>query len=102
MVAGALLRGPADDRSPQEWARGLGVSPRTISRAFRSSTGLSSAQWRRSLRVHRALALLGKGHEVQEVAERLGCARTSTFIDAFRRVMGTTPGGYVGSLRADR
>ncbi|WP_233617348.1 helix-turn-helix transcriptional regulator [Actinomadura sp. WAC 06369] len=99
MVAEALLRDPADDRSLEEWARDLDVSPRTISRAFRAATGLSFAQWRRSLRIHRALALLGEGCEVQDVAERLGYAQTSTFIDAFRRVMGTTPGAYVGASR---
>ncbi len=78
VVAEALLRDPADDRSLEEWARDLDVSPRTISRAFRAATGLSFAQWRRSLRIHRALALLGEGCEVQDVAERLGYAQTST------------------------
>ncbi|MFV2174023.1 AraC family transcriptional regulator [Actinomadura sp. LOL_016] len=99
VIAETLLRDPADDRSLEEWARDLDVSPRTISRAFRSATGLSFAQWRRSLRIHRALTLLSEGCEVQEVSERLGYAQTSTFIDAFRRVMGTTPGTYVSRDR---
>ncbi len=100
VIADALLRDPADDRSLEEWARDLGVSPRTISRAFRTATGLSFAQWRQSLRIHRALLLLGEGCEVQDAAELLGYAQTSTFIDAFRRVMGTTPGTYFGPSRA--
>ncbi|MBR8740773.1 AraC family transcriptional regulator [Nocardiopsis sp. MG754419] len=99
-VAEALMEDPSDDRSLEEWARDLGVSPRTISRAFRAATGLSFAQWRQSLRIHRALTLLNEGREVQETADLLGYAQTSTFIDAFRRVMGTTPGSYVGSARA--
>lgn len=98
-VVEALLADPADARSLDEWARELGVSARTVSRAFRSATGLSFAQWRRSLRVHRALTLLGEGHEVQDAAELLGYAQTSTFIDAFRRVMGATPGAYTGAAR---
>ncbi|CAL9618965.1 HTH-type transcriptional regulator NimR [Nocardiopsis dassonvillei] len=98
-IARALLDDPADDRSLEEWARDRGTSARTVSRAFRAATGLSFAQWRRSLRVHRALALLSEGHEVQDVAELLGYAQTSTFIDAFRRVMGTTPGAYFGAPR---
>jgi AraC-like DNA-binding protein/mannose-6-phosphate isomerase-like protein (cupin superfamily) len=99
-VAEALLADPGDDRSLEEWARGLGVSPRTVSRSFRAGTGLSFGQWRQSLRIHRALALLNEGHEVQETADLLGYAQTSTFIDAFRRVMGTTPGAYPGVRRA--
>ena len=104
VIAEALLRDPTDDRSLEEWARDLGVSPRTISRAFRTATGLSFAQWRQSLRIHRALTLLSEGCEVQDASERLGYAQTSTFIDAFRRVMGTTPGTYFGASRtaADR
>ncbi|MFE1168057.1 helix-turn-helix domain-containing protein [Nocardiopsis sp. NPDC058789] len=98
-IAEALMEDPSDDRSLEEWARDLDTSPRTISRVFRASTGLSFAQWRQSLRVHRALALLGEGHEVQEVSELLGYAQTSTFIDAFRRVMGTTPGAFTGGPR---
>ncbi|MGC5413040.1 helix-turn-helix domain-containing protein, partial [Streptomyces sp. DT225] len=54
-IAEALLDDPADGRSLEEWARGLGTSERTITRAFRRSTGLSFAQWRQMLRVHRAL-----------------------------------------------
>ncbi|MBE1530430.1 helix-turn-helix transcriptional regulator [Actinomadura algeriensis] len=99
VIAEALLRDPADARSLEEWARELHVSPRTISRAFRAATGLPFAQWRASLRVHRALTLLGEGHEVQDVSERLGYAQTSTFIDAFRRLMGVTPGVYVATAR---
>ncbi|MBQ1081413.1 helix-turn-helix domain-containing protein [Nocardiopsis sp. B62] len=98
-IAEALMADPSDDRSLEEWARGLGTSPRTITRVFRASTGLSFAQWRQSLRVHRALSLLSEGNEVQEVSELLGYAQTSTFIDAFRRVMGTTPGAFTGHSR---
>jgi AraC-like DNA-binding protein len=91
-IATALLADPADGRALDGWARELGVSERTITRAFRASTGLSFAQWRRTLRIHTALTLLAEGCDVRESAERLGYAQPSTFIDAFRRVMGTTPG----------
>lgn len=93
-IVEALLGDPADARSLEEWALALGASERTITRAFRGTTGLSFAQWRQALRVHRALALLSDGSTVQEAAERLGYAHTSTFIDAFRRVMGATPGTF--------
>ncbi|MFJ2212015.1 helix-turn-helix domain-containing protein [Streptomyces sp. NPDC101062] len=96
-IAEALLDDPADCRSLDEWARALGVSDRTITRAFRHATGLSFARWRQVLRVHRALTLLSEGLDVQTVSETLGYAQPSTFIAAFRRVTGTTPGAFFGA-----
>ncbi|MEU0300174.1 AraC family transcriptional regulator [Streptomyces sp. NPDC006175] len=93
-IAEALLEDPADPRSLEEWARRLGISDRTVTRAFRHATGLSFAQWRQVLRVHRALTLLSEGLDVATVSESLGYAQPSTFIASFRRVMGTTPGAY--------
>ncbi|WP_320778128.1 AraC family transcriptional regulator [Streptomyces sp. CRN 30] len=94
-VAEALLDDPADGRSLEEWARWLGISDRTVTRAFRHATGLSFAQWRQALRVHRALALLAEGLDVTTVSETLGYAQPSTFIAAFRRITGTTPGAFL-------
>ncbi|MFJ9249054.1 helix-turn-helix domain-containing protein [Streptomyces sp. NPDC101776] len=96
-IAEALLDDPSDDRSLEEWARWLGVSDRTVTRAFRTATGLSFAQWRQMLRVHQALALLSEGLDVMTVSETLGYAQPSSFIAAFRRVMGTTPGAFFGA-----
>ncbi|MFG2227912.1 helix-turn-helix domain-containing protein [Streptomyces sp. NPDC048644] len=93
-IAEALLDDPADGRSLEEWARWLGVSDRTVTRAFRHATGLSFAQWRQVLRTHRALLLLSEGFDVMTVSETLGYAQPSSFIAAFRRVMGTTPGAF--------
>ncbi|AXG76767.1 helix-turn-helix domain-containing protein [Streptomyces paludis] len=93
-ITEALLDDPADHRSLDEWARALNTSDRTITRAFRHATGLSFAQWRQALRVHWALTMLSEGHDVQTVSETLGYAQPSTFIAAFRRVMGTTPGAF--------
>lgn len=99
-IAEILLADPADRRSLEEWARDRGSSVRTIARAFRTSTGLSFAQWRQSLRIHHALTLLAEGREVRETSDLLGYAQPSTFIDAFRRVMGATPGAYLEGLSA--
>lgn len=99
VIAEALLRDPADGRSLEEWARVLDISDRTITRAFRQCTGLSFTQWRQTLRVHRALALLSEGCEVRGVAEDLGYAQPSTFIAAFRRAVGTTPGAFFDSAQ---
>ncbi|WP_440710893.1 helix-turn-helix domain-containing protein [Herbiconiux sp. YIM B11900] len=93
-IAEALLADPGDERDLGAWARELGVSERTITRAFRTSTGLSFASWRQALRTHRGLALLAEGLDVRAVSDHLGYGHPSTFIAAFRRVMGTTPGAY--------
>lgn len=95
-IARTLLEDPADDRGLREWADHLGLSDRTVTRAFRSATGMSFAQWRQALRVHVALALLSEGADVRSVSERLGYAQPSTFIAAFRRVMNVTPGQMSG------
>jgi AraC-like DNA-binding protein/quercetin dioxygenase-like cupin family protein len=91
-IATALLADPADDRGLDEWARTLGISERTVTRAFRAATGLSFVQWRQALRVHTALTLLAEGHDVAGTSRRLGYAQPSTFIEAFRGIVGTTPG----------
>ncbi|MCY1136689.1 AraC family transcriptional regulator [Actinoplanes sp. Pm04-4] len=97
-IAEALLADPADDRGLLEWANELGLSDRTITRAFREATGLSFAQWRQALRVHEALKLLSDGVDVQGVSERLGYSQPSTFIAAFRRVMKVTPGALMSEI----
>lgn len=96
-IAEALLADPADDRGLEEWSAALGISDRTITRAFRRTTGLSFAQWRRALRVQHALTLLGDGWDVRSTSEELGYAQPSTFIAAFRQVMGRTPGAFAVS-----
>jgi AraC-like DNA-binding protein/mannose-6-phosphate isomerase-like protein (cupin superfamily) len=101
-IAEALLDNPADNRALDDWARTLGMSERTVTRVFRHTTGLSFAQWRQVLRVHRALTLLSDGYEVQAASEVLGYAQPSTFIDAFRRVMGTTPGAFIAAAQVPR
>lgn len=99
-IAEALLDDPGDGRSLEVWARELGISDRTITRAFRHATGLSFAQWRQMLRAHRALTLLSGGCDVMTVSEMLGYAQPSSFIAAFRRVMGTTPGAFFDAADA--
>lgn len=100
-IVSALLDDPTDDRALSDWAELLGISERTVTRLFRTHTGLSFMQWRQVLRVHRALSLLAEGLPVQEVAELMGYAQSSTFIASFKRVMGTTPGAYLAARGTD-
>lgn len=93
-IVEAIDADPGDPRSLADWADALGVSPRTITRAFRSETGLSFGRWVAAVRAQRAAILLGNGLELGEVAEQMGYHSVSAFGAAFRRVMGATPGTF--------
>lgn len=93
-VARVLLADPADDRELAVFAAEIGVSERTLSRAFRAGTGLTFRQWRTRLRLHTAAGLLSEGEAVGEAARRVGYRNTSSFIVAFTDGLGQTPGRY--------
>lgn len=92
----ALVRGvledPADDRSLEQWAAHLNLSPRTVTRAFAAEVTMGFAQWRRVVRMHVAYGLLADGMTVTSAGRRVGYGTPSAFVAAFRRVMGHTPG----------
>ncbi|MDR2372802.1 MAG: AraC family transcriptional regulator [Bifidobacteriaceae bacterium] len=87
---------PADARTLADWARELGVSSRTVTRAFRVETGLGFADWQAAFRAQQAALLLGGGLAVDEVAELVGYRSASAFGVAFRRVTGMSPGRFRG------
>jgi AraC-like DNA-binding protein len=91
------------DREPEGDARG-GAGPareseRTLSRLFREELGMTYPQWRRNLRLLRAAILLCSGASVTTAARECGWGTTSSFIEAFRRSMGQTPGAYQAGAR---
>lgn len=93
-IAEALTLEPGDRRSLDEWAESLEFSSKTLARIFQNETGMSFHGWRQRVRVQSALEQLSNGSSVAVVARTLGYAQTSTFIDAFRRVLNVTPGQY--------
>jgi len=93
-IVDALEADPGDPRSLTEWAARLGVSERTITRAFRAGTGLSFGAWQAAFRAQQAALLLGGGMSVDEVAARVGYSSASAFGAAFRRTTGLTPGRF--------
>lgn len=97
-VAEALVADPADGRSLAEWGRDVGASDRTLTRAFVRETGLRFDEWRTRARVTAAVQLLATGVPVARVATDVGYATSSAFGAAFRRVTGTTPSAYFGSV----
>jgi AraC-like DNA-binding protein len=99
-IAFALLEKPEDNRSLDEWALWAGLSPRSLSRLFRSETALSFAQWRQLARLSRGLERLADGEPVSAVADALGYASVSAFVAMFRRSFGQPPARYFATQAA--
>ena len=97
-IVAAVRRDPADRRTLDAWSTTLGVSARTLTRAFRAETGLGFARWVARVRAHHALGLIASGVPLEEVAEATGYGSISAFGAAFRRETGRTP----GSVAAER
>lgn len=94
--AAQLLRAdPAID--PDEVARAVGTSRRTLERRFRADTGSALGQWRQRAQALRAMELLAEGMSVTETGAAVGYATTSAFVAAFRRLLGTTPRRFAHS-----
>lgn len=91
----ALYADPADPRGPREWGRELGMSERTLARRFEAEVGVSFRDWRRRLRLFKAIELLGGGLDVTRTAMNLGYGSTSAFVYAFRTEMGRSPQAYM-------
>ncbi|WP_320777193.1 AraC family transcriptional regulator [Streptomyces sp. CRN 30] len=96
-IAEAVRENPGDLRTLTDWAAELGVSPRTITRAFNAETGTSFARWIAAVRAQHAVALLTRGWDVEAVAEQVGYRSASAFGVAFRRTTGLTPGMFRAS-----
>lgn len=94
-VCETLYHHPADSRSPEDWGRQLGMSGRTLARKFVAETGLTLRDWRRRLKLFRAIELLESGADVTGTALELGYSSTSAFIFAFRMEMHCSPMAYV-------
>lgn len=98
-VARILSEDPAGGGSLADLGRAIGASPRTLSRLLHDELGMTFYEWRTQLRIYRALILLADGHDVTYVANACGWANPSSFIAAFREIIGTTPGRHRGGRR---
>lgn len=91
-VAAALAGDPADTPRATDLATELGVSTRTLERAFVIDANMNLGEWRQRSRIARAIALLAGGSDVKDVALEVGYATPSAFVTAFKRYVGMTPG----------
>jgi len=91
-IAAALSDAPGDERTLEAWATELGVSARTLARAFERQAGITFSAYRRQVRLKAALVRLAEGEAATTVGLDLGFGAASNFIRAFRAATGVTPG----------
>ncbi|HEY6501093.1 MAG TPA: helix-turn-helix transcriptional regulator [Streptosporangiaceae bacterium] len=98
----ALLReDPGNPATLAELGRRAGASARTLSRLFDRELAMSFHRWRTQLRIHHALVLLAAGTSVTDTAIECGWSNPSSFIEAFARAVGQTPGRYQVTLERE-
>jgi AraC-like DNA-binding protein len=78
-------------------ASDLQVSPRHLRRAL-TQEGTSFRRLNEEVRLAKAQELLARGTQVQQVAEALGYASSSSFVHAFKRWTPTTPGRHKAGI----
>ena len=85
----------AANRTRDDYATVVGISPRSLSRLFRSELGVGFASWRRRARLLSALARLQSGESITSVALGLGYESPSAFTAMFKRELGMLPSRYL-------
>jgi AraC-like DNA-binding protein len=98
-VAQALLSDQTNCPSLRTLCASIGVSVRTIERAFQREVRMNFESWRRQARLMKAIELLVGGRAVKEVAFEVGYRQTSAFVAMFRQTFGTTPKAWALALR---
>ncbi|WP_244493105.1 MULTISPECIES: helix-turn-helix domain-containing protein [unclassified Aureimonas] len=78
---------PATDLDIDAWADRLGMSRRTLTRRFRTETGMSFVEWRRRLRVAHVMRLKAEGERLEDIAERVGYRSVSALRAALREAL---------------
>ncbi len=97
-VTQAVLKNPAQSQTLAGLCAQVGVSVRTIERAFRRDVGTDFESWRRQVRLMKAVELLVAGCSVKQVAFGVGYRQCSAFVKAFSRTFGTTPKVWILEL----
>lgn len=71
-IAEAVRADPGNLRTLTDWASALGVSTRTITRAFHTEPGAGFARRVAAVRAQHAVTLLSRGWDIESVAEQVG------------------------------
>jgi AraC-like DNA-binding protein len=97
-VAKALMAEPAQSARLAPLCRKAGISVRTMERVYLREVGMSFDDWRRQVRLMKAVELLVSGCAVKDAAARVGYRQASSFVEMFRQTMGTTPKVWAAAL----
>lgn len=89
-----LLEAPENEFGLERLAVEVGSSLRNIQRLFQAELGISVSQYRNKARMLRAIQLLSNEQSVTSTALKLGFENPSSFIYAFRKFFGQTPGQF--------
>lgn len=90
----AIARDITRNVSLSELAEQAECSPFALCRAFHTLTGMTTTEYRQSLRLRSALELLRGGADLLTVALDLGFSSHSHFTKTFRRTFGMTPSEF--------
>lgn len=93
-ICEALLKNPASPLDLDGWAQRAGASRRTLTRGFRSETGLSFGEWRTRMRVIRALTLATDGTAPHQIARAVGYADPRALRAAAARILGNAASSW--------
>jgi AraC-like DNA-binding protein len=87
-LARTLIADPGSAKTIDQWCDIVGVSRRTMTRLFRSQTGVSFGDWRRRLRLLSAAARVSGGEALPKVVAGLGYRNAAAFRTMARRHFG--------------
>jgi AraC-like DNA-binding protein len=93
-ICDAINAAPHDTTTLTDWARKLGVDPKTIQRSFQRETGMTFGQWRTQARLLIALERLAAGERVLDIAIELGYESPTAFATMFRKQFGVAPSRF--------
>ncbi|BCJ51378.1 AraC family transcriptional regulator [Actinoplanes sp. NBRC 14428] len=93
-VLDAVTRDPAGDHTLTSMARAAGVSPRHLTRLFRTELGMTATGFVELTRIEAAQRLLVDGASVTAAARASGFGSDETLRRAFFRRLGVTPTTY--------
>jgi transcriptional regulator GlxA family with amidase domain len=97
----AVTTDPAADHATERLASRAGVSPRHLTRLFRTHTGQSPGQYVESIRVEAAQALLEGGLDsVESVAATAGFGSAETMRRVFHQHLGVSPSTFRARFRS--
>lgn len=88
-VCSALVADPGLAWDLDAWSDAAALSRRSLTRKFRSETGLSFGQWRRRLRQLHTLQLAAQGAQSKDIASSVGYRSSQALHAMMRRESGT-------------